>query len=203
MKELGAAFLVKRGESVRFNFASSGTLARQIEAGAPADVFVSANVEWMDHLEQRNVIDAKTRFNWASNALVLVGRKGNSLEFDGQIPGYLAVGDFKGVPAGMYAKEALAYMGWLEQLKPKLVMAANVRTGLMYVERGEAVAAIVYASDALASGKISIIGTFPSESHSPIVYPVAVCSQNTAANDFVSYIDSPEAKLILNKHGFR
>jgi len=151
MQEIGSHFTEQTGDKVRFNFASSGTLARQIEAGAPADVFVSANVEWMDHLEQRNAIDANTRFNWASNALVLVGQKGTLLAFDGKIPGYLAVGDFKGVPAGMYAQEALAYMGWMEKLKSKLVMAANVRTALMYVERGEAAAAIVYASDAQIS----------------------------------------------------
>jgi molybdate transport system substrate-binding protein len=203
MKEIGKCFTDQVGEKVRFNFASSGTLARQIEAGAPADVFVSANVKWMDYLEDKAAVEKDTRFNLATNALVLVAPKGSSLAFDGTISGRLSVGDFKSVPAGIYAREALEHMGWIDTLKPKLVMGSNVRTVLMYVERGETVAGIVYATDAQASEKVVVIGTFPEESHSPIIYPATACSEKEVTTTFMSFLKSLDAKTILRKHGFK
>ena len=203
MKEIGKCFTEETGNKVRFNFASSGTLARQIEAGAPADVFISANIEWMDHLEKRHAIQTSSRFNLAKNALVLIAPKGSGLAFDGAITGRVAVGEFNSVPVGIYAKEALEHMGWLDALKPNLVMGANARIALMYVERGEAAAGIVYATDARASEKVVVIGTFPEESHSPILYPAAACSENEAARVFMHFLQSPEVKSILNKHGFK
>lgn len=203
MKELASAFEEGGGEAVRFNLASSGALARQIAAGAPADVFVSANAKWMDWLEEKNCIVRASRFDLAANALVMIAPAGSRLPFDGQVEGRLAVGDFKSVPAGMYAKEALTATGWLDRLRPNLVMASNVRTALLYVERGEVAAGIVYATDARASGKISVIGTFPEESHSPIVYPAAACSANTEAEPFLAFLKSTAAKQILTRHGFK
>lgn len=202
MKALAADYADRGGEAVRFNFASSGALARQIDAGAPADLFVSANGKWMDWLEERKLVDKTTRFSLAGNTLAMIAPTGSDLSFDGQISGRLAVGDFSSVPAGMYAKQALEHMGWLDALKPKLVMGSNVRTVLMYVERGEVDAGIVYASDAMASDNVKIVGTFPAESHSPIVYPVAACSGKASAREFLAYLKTDEAKTILENHGF-
>jgi len=203
MKEIGACFSNKTGNKVRFNFASSGTLARQIEAGAPADVFVSAHIEWMDHLEKRDAIHPSSRFNLAANALVLVAPKGSRVAFDGAFPGRVAVGDLKSVPVGIYAKEALEYMGWFDALRPQLVMGSNARMVLMYVTRGEAAVGIVYATDARASKKVFVVGTFPEESHSPILYPAAACSNTETARAFMDFLRSAEAKSILIKHGFQ
>lgn len=203
MKELSAAYTEGGGEAVRFNFASSGALARQIEAGAPADVFVSANTEWMDWLDAKGCTESASRFDLAANTLVMISPKGSGLAFNGKLDGRVAVGDFKSVPAGMYAKEALAHLGWLQHLRPRLVMASNVRTALLYVERGEVAAGIVYASDAKASDRVAVVGTFPPESHSPIAYPVAACSKSKAAAGFLAYLKTDAAKAILKKHGFK
>lgn len=202
MKALAAAYEEEVGETVRFNFASSGALARQINAGAPVDLFVSANSKWMDWVEEREQIEANTRFNLAGNSLVMIAPKGATVIFDGQISGRLAVGDFSSVPAGMYAKQALEHIGWLDSLRPKLVMGSNVRTVLMYVERGEVAAGIVYASDTQVSDKVEIIGTFPIDSHEPIVYPVAACSDKASTLAFLAFLKTEEAKTILKQNGF-
>ncbi len=201
LKEIAAAHEMDGGESVRFNFASSGTLARQIDAGAPADVFLSANERWMDWLESTGAANLHGRFNCAANALVLVAPPGSTLKFDGVLNGRVAVGDFKSVPAGIYAEEALAHMGWLAAWRPKLIMSSNVRTALLYVQRGEVEAGIVYATDAKAAG-LRVVGTFPADSHGPIVYPVAACSEKESALRFLEFLKSDKAKAILKKHGF-
>lgn len=202
MKSLAEAYEENGGGEIRFNFASSGALARQIDAGAPADLYVSANIKWMDWLEANNRIKSKSRFDLAANSLVMIAPKNSNAKFSDQIQGRVAVGDFKSVPAGMYAEEALKAKGWLERLRPKLVMASNVRTALLYVERGEVAAGIVYATDAKASGKVKVIGTFPKESHSPIVYPVAACSEKSSTANFLAFLKTDTAKTILKKHGF-
>ena len=202
MRELAAAFERGGGERVRFNVAGSGALARQIDAGAAADLFVSANAAWMDWLEKKGAVEKATRFNLASNRLVLIAPKGSALVFDGKVPGRVAVGDFRSVPAGIYAKEALAYMGWLEDWRPGLVTGSSVRTVLMYVERGEVAAGIVYATDARASGNVPVVGIFPPESHAPIVYPVAACTKKESAFAFLAFLKSDKAKAVLKKHGF-
>ncbi len=202
MKELAGVYEENTDGSILFNFASSGTLARQIDAGAPVDLFISANKKWMDWLEEKGAIQNSSRFNLAANSLVLIAPPGSSLTFDGNFSGRVAVGDFKSVPAGMYAKEALTYMGWFEAVQPNLVMGSNVRTVLMYVERGEVSAGIVYASDAKASGKVPIIGTFPPASHSPIIYPAAACSEKESALAFLEFLKTDTAEAILLKHGF-
>lgn len=221
MKALAATYEQAGGEKVRFNFASSGALARQIDAGAPADVFISANIKWMDWLENTSGIHKAGRFNLAANSLVLVagnqhkeyrtgnkeyrtGSRSNStflVQSAAVPPGRIAVGDFKSVPAGIYAKEALEYMGWFNDWKSNVVQASNVRTALMYVQRGEVDAGIVYATDAQAAG-LPIIGTFPPESHRPILYPVAACSKKDAALKFLEFLKSDKAKAILKEHGF-
>ena len=185
VKKLAEVYEADGGGHVHLNIASSGALARQIDAGAPADVFISANAEWMDWLAGRGCIEASSRFTLAGNSLVMIAPTGTHPVFGPGLAGRLAVGDFKSVPAGKYALEALESLGWLDELRPKLVPGTSVRTVLMYVERGEVEAGIVYASDARASGKVAIVGTFPAESHSPIAYPVAACSANGEAASFV------------------
>jgi molybdate transport system substrate-binding protein len=203
LKELGRSYTIIHGEQIQFNFASSGTLARQIEAGAPADLFISANERWMDYLAARSLIQTPTRFDLAVNSLVLIAPSDSTMLFDGTIERRLAVGELKSVPAGIYAKEALDYMGWFESLKPKLIQGSNVRTVLMYVERGEVDAGIVYVSDALASDKVLIVGTFPKESHTPIVYSAAACSNSKSTDHFINFLKSTEAKAVFKQYGFK
>lgn len=205
MKELAAMFRESGGEEIRFNFTSSGALARQIDAGAPADLFVSANTKWMDFLEGNNLLIDGTRVELARNSLVLIAPKDSTITFEGfpgNLRGMLAVGDFKSVPAGTYAEASLRSLGWLDGVSGKLVKGTNVRTVLMYVERGEVDAGIVYLTDAMQSDKVKVLGTFPEDSHDPIVYPIAACSDKAAAMDFLTYLKTDEAKAILKKHGF-
>lgn len=202
MKALAEKYSDKEEVAIRFNFSSSGTLARQIESGAPADIFISANIQWMNWMESRHLILANSRMNLAGNKLVMIAPKGSPLTFNGQVPGRIAVGELNSVPAGMYAKEALEYMGWLEDLKSKIVMGSNARTVLMYVERGEADAGIVYDSDAKSSAKIMTVGVFPDNVHRPIIYPAAACSTHAEALNFLDFLKTEEAKEILRKLGF-
>ncbi len=201
MKELAAAYEAAGGEAVRFNFASSGALARQIEAGAPADVFVSANVKWMDWLEGKSAVQSGSRFNLAANTLVLTAPPGSDVKFDGTVPGKVAVGELKSVPAGMYAQEALEHMGWFSEWKPHFVQASSVRTALLYVQRGEVSAGIVYATDAKAAG-LPVVGTFPPDSHRPIIYPAAAVTGKESAAAFLAFLKTESAAAILNQHGF-
>jgi molybdate transport system substrate-binding protein len=205
MQELAAKFEKSGGEKIRFNFASSGALARQIDAGAPADMFLSANTKWMDFLAGQKLLLDGTRSDLVQNALVLIVPNGSTMSYAGfpeNLKGMLAVGDFKSVPAGTYAEAALSSLGWLEPVKPKLVKGTSVRTVLMYVERGEADAGIVYRTDALQSDKVEVIGTFPAETHPAIVYPVACLKSGKSAHAFLSFIQTDDAKAIWKKYGF-
>jgi len=206
MEELAAAFTAKGGEEIRFNFASSGALARQIDAGAPVDLYVSANKKWMDFLEGKGLIAADTRVNVVRNSLVLAVPKDSTMtfeEFPGNLKGPLAVGDFQSVPAGMYAKASLESLGWLDTVKDKLVMGSSVRTVLMYIERGETDAGIVYLTDAMRSNQVKVIGTFPADSHAPIVYPAArLKGAGDSAAAFLEFIQSDEGTALWKKYGF-
>jgi molybdate transport system substrate-binding protein len=206
MKAMAAAFAAQGGGNVRFNFASSGALARQIEAGAPAEVFISANEDWMNHLQENALIEPSTRTNLVRNALVMAVPAGSAMTFagfPGNLKGMLAIGDPKSVPAGAYADAALASMGWSAAVQGKLVKGNSVRTVLMYVERGEADAGIVYRTDALQSGKVNIIGEFPAESHPSVIYPAA-CIRNAGASAraFLDFIQTPEMKAVWKTYGF-
>ncbi len=206
MKALAAKFKENGGENIRFNFASSGALARQIDAGAPADLYVSANVRWMNYLEEKDLLLAGTRTNIACNALVLVAPKNSVMTFEGfpsNLKRMLAVGEFRSVPAGTYAEAALKSLGWLDDVEGKLVKGTNVRTVLMYVERGEVDAGIVYRTDAMQSAKVKVIGTFPEDSYPPIVYPVACLKTGSAsAKTFMEFLKSETAKAVFKQYGF-
>lgn len=201
------------GKDVVATYGSSGTLAKQIAEAAPADIFISADLAWMDDVAKKNLIKPESRKNLAGNTLVLVGAAGTDLKIelakDSNIAAALgseklAVGDVKSVPAGKYAKAALENLGLWARVKPNLVMQENVRSALTLVARGEAKLGIVYGSDAVAEPKVQVIADFPEASHAPIVYPIAVIatSTNPDAQPFLDFLFSKEAQLIFKANGF-
>jgi molybdate transport system substrate-binding protein len=208
-----AAWKADTGKTVSIAYASSATLAKQIEQGAPADIFISADLNWMDYLEKAKLIRAETRRNLLGNKLVLIepGDADVKLEIakgfnlagaagDGKI----AVCAIDSCPGGIYAKEALESLGVLAGVEAKLAQADNVRNALNLVARGEAKFGIVYATDAKADPKVKVVGTFPASSHSPIVYPVALiaASTNPDAAFFLAYLASQSATQIFLEQGF-
>ena len=204
----------RTGTPVRVAYAASPALARQIEQGAPADVFVSADRDWMDYLASRHLLRAGTRRDLLGNTLVLIAPR------DARMPpvsfarpssvvralgdGRLALALTASVPAGKYAKAAFESLGVWTALRPHVVEAENVRAALLLVARGEARLGVVYATDARAAARVRVLATFPARSHPPIVYPVAVVasSRHRAANDFVAWLGTPEARAIFVRHGF-
>ena len=198
----------------RFSFASSSTLARQIEAGAPANLFASADQQWADYLQQRNLLVPETRRSLLTNSLVLVVPKdhartvqvGPSLDLDALLGpgGRLATGDPAHVPAGIYAEAALKSLGLWERARPRLARAESVRSALLLVDRGEAPAAIVYATDAAADPGVVVAGTFPAGSHPPVTYPFAVvrAHDTPAARAFLDFLSGPEAREAFVRAGF-
>lgn len=201
------------GKEVVATYGSSGTLARQIAAAAPADIFISADLAWMDDVAKKNLIRLESRKNLVGNTLVLIAAAGSDLKINFEketnlaaLLGIekLAVGDVKSVPAGKYAKSALEYLGLWASVEPNLVMQENVRSALALVARGEARLGIVYGSDAVAESKVQVIASFPEASHAPIVYPVALiaASTNPDAQPFLDFLFSNEAQLIFKTNGF-
>lgn len=191
------------------NFGSSGTLAMQIDRGAPADVFLSAAARPMDDLEAKGLIVAGTRRNLLRNSLVLIVPLDSQLHdfqgLTGPSVRTIALGDPASVPAGQYGRQTLAALHLLDKLSAKLVLAKDVRQVLTYVETGNADAGLVYATDARISGKVRVVATAPDSSHDPIVYPVAVIKgghNEQAARSFVDYLSSAAAKAIFVNHGF-
>jgi molybdate transport system substrate-binding protein len=199
--------------AVAASYASSSALARQIEQGAPADIFVSANLAWMDYLMERDLIRAGTRTDLLGNGLVLVAPAESEVEltiapgFDllGALDGgRLAMGDPDHVPAGTYGKAALANLGVWELVASRVARADNVRAALALVERGEAPLGIVYRSDAGADPGVRVVGVIPPESHPPIVYPIAVLaeSKHPAAAGLVEFLKSAAAARVFERFGF-
>jgi molybdate transport system substrate-binding protein len=195
------------------SYASSGVLAKQIEAGAPADLFISADQKWMDTLAKDKAIKPETREALLGNGLVLVEPVGAAVSlkiakgFDlaGALgDGKLAVCTVSSCPAGIYGKEALTQLGVWSAVEPKLAQAENVRAALLLVARGEAMFGIVYATDAKAEPKVKVVDTFPEDSHSPIVYPVAITtgSKSPDAAAFQAFLHDPAATEILTGQGF-
>lgn len=215
MDEAATAYERETGQPVRVSYAGSPALARQIEQGAPADMFVSADLAWMDYLQQRGLIVATSRRNLLGNELVLIAprdsraahvrlqRGASLLPLLGR-DGRLAVALIDSVPAGKYARAALESLGLWPVLQPRLAQAENVRAALMLVARGEAPLGIVYASDALAEPQVRVLGSFPAGSHPPIVYPVAqvAASRNRDVAGFLAWLGSDDAGAIFRRHGF-
>jgi len=195
-----------------YSFASSSTLARQIEQGAPANLFASADEQWADYLAQRNLLAADTRRDLLGNALVIVAPTdrpqpvaiGPDLALRLGADGRIATGDPSNVPAGIYAKQALTRLGLWDQLGPRIAGTADVRSALLLVERGEAPLGIVYATDAAVSKNVTIVATFPDSSHDPITYPFAVtkAGDTPEARAFLAFLSGPDARAVFAKRGF-
>ena len=195
------------------SFAASSALARQVEAGAPADLFVSADEEWMNYLAQRRLIRPQTRVSFLTNSLVLIAPATSRLRLTigPRFPldralgaGRLAMADPGAVPAGKYGKEALTRLGVWPSVQGRVAAAENVRAALALVGRGEAPLGIVYATDARATGRVRVVGTFPASSHGPITYPVATLatSRNGEAEGFRRFLVSAEGKSLFRRFGF-
>lgn len=212
LQDLGDGFTKDSNIPVRFSFAASSALARQIENGAHADVFFSADMEWMDYLQARNLIQAQTRHDVLGNQLVLIAPVASkiSLKIGPHFAlaaavgkGRLATGDPDSVPVGRYAHEALANLGVWDDVAARLVRTDSVRSALAFVDRGEAVLGIVYATDALIDTGVRVIGVFPATSHKPIIYPAALTTGAKAdAAKFLAYVRGPAGDLAFKHYAF-
>lgn len=214
LKAVGNGYTAAGHPAPVFNFAASSELARQIEQGAEADIFISADEAWMDYLAERSLIDPATRATLLSNKLVLIAPTDRALNVEIKSGmdlkaalkgGKLAIGNPDGVPAGKYAKEALEHLGAWAGVESETARTENVRAALRFVETGEAAAGIVYATDAKASGaKVIAVGELPADSHTPITYPAAVTvgKGEGPGKDFLAFLDSPEARSAFQTAGF-
>jgi molybdate transport system substrate-binding protein len=212
LQELGDGFTKDTGVLVKFSFAASSALAKQIENGAPADVFFSADVEWMDYLQTRKLIRIPTRHDVVGNKLVLVAPTSSKIALKigphfalaaALGKGHLATGDPDSVPVGRYAREALTQLGVWRDVEARLVRADSVRSALAFVDRGEAALGIVYATDAKIDNMVRVVDVFPDGTHLPIVYPIAVTAvAKPAAGAFVDYVRGPVGDAAFKKYGF-
>ncbi len=214
LQAVGTLWAATGQPAPHFSFASSSTLARQIEAGAPANVFASADEQWADWLQQRNLIVPDTRRSLLTNRLVLVVpadrartlEVGPGLDVEGLLGpnGRLATGDPAHVPVGIYAEAALKSLGLWDRVQPRLARADSVRSALLLVARGEAPAGIVYATDAAASTGVAVAGTFPADSHPPVTYPFAVvrAHDTPSARAFLDFLSGPQAREAFTRAGF-
>jgi molybdate transport system substrate-binding protein len=213
LDDANAAFTKATNIKVAASYAASSALAKQLENGAPADVFVSADVKWMDYAAEKKLIKADSRVNLLGNALVLIAGKESKLD-NVQIgqgfdiaklagDGRIAVADTKAVPAGLYAKAALEKLGSWKAAEPKLAQAENVRATLAFVARGETPIGIVYATDAKVEPNVKTIGVFPENSHRPVTYPVAATANAKAGTTkYLHFLRTGAAKAIFEKYGF-
>jgi molybdate transport system substrate-binding protein len=205
LEEVGQAWAAEGHARPVLSFAASSALARQVEQGAPADLFVSADEDWMDTLARQSLLREGTRGDLLSNRLVVVAKKGGAVRSLAELgDGRLALADPAAVPAGKYARAALMSRGQWQSVERSVVPAENVRAALALVERGEAALGIVYATDAQASDRVDVVETFAEGSHPPIRYPVAVLagSRHRDASAFRAFLASREAQRIFARHGF-
>jgi len=207
INELSAGF-AKKHPGVKFvkNYGASGMLAKQIENGAPCDLFISANLEWMEYLKNRRLVDNATIDTFTYNTLVFAGAPGKASSMQDLIRlGRIAIGSPKSVPAGEYAVEALKKAGLDKQLEKKLVMAKDVRECLLYAERGEVDGAFVYRTDALLAKQAKILFSVPQELYPWVTYPMSLTvagAKNKDAVAFIGYLHSKDTKLLLARYGF-
>ena len=213
LDEAAAQWQRESGKKVVISYAASNTLIKQIEQGAPADMFISADLDWMDYGQQKGLIKPDTRSNLLGNRLVLIAPKDSNISANIQ-PGFdlaallkggrLAMGNVDAVPAGKYGKASLEKLGAWDGVKDKIAQAESVRAALLLVARGEAPLGIVYQTDAAADPTVKIVGTFPENTHPPIIYPIALTkdSTNPDALAFLNFIRSPAARPIFERQGF-
>ncbi len=212
-REAGRRFEARGGVEVVFSFDSSSNLARQVMAGAPADVLICADRRWMDDVTAAGAIRAETRQDLLANELVMIAPAGAALEvhptrdfdFAARLPQVrrIAVGDPAHVPAGRYARQTLESLGWWDGLRTRLVPTLDARAALRLVEIGEADAGIVYATDPRNSDKVDVVARFPADLHEPIRYPIALCSESEAAADFIAFLRTAQMTEVFEQAGFR
>lgn len=211
LDEVGAQY-ARSGGQARFSYAGSSAIARQIEQGAPADIYVSADADWMDYLAQRKLIVTSTRRDLLTNRLALIAPADSKvvLKIGRGMPLTKVLGERRlavagpDVPAGKYAKASLSTLGVWDSVSGRLAQAENVRMALQYVARGESPLGIVYDTDAKVEPKVRIVGLFPEGTHPKIVYPAAVvaASKNPDAAKFITFMSGPQAAAIFRKYGF-
>jgi molybdate transport system substrate-binding protein len=212
LQVLGADYSKATGNGVKFSFAASSALARQIESGAPADVFFSADIDWMDYLQTRKLVQAGSRHDLLGNRLVLIAPADSTVTLKiaphfalAQALGKsrLATGDPDSVPVGRYAQAALTKLGVWDSIADRLVRAENVRAAMAFVARGEVPLGIVYKTDALVDKGVRVVDTFPADSHPPITYPIALTAgAKSGAARFADYLRTPTADAVFVKYGF-
>jgi molybdate transport system substrate-binding protein len=210
--DIAALYEKEHPVKIRLSFASSSTLAKQIENGAPADIFLSANPKWMNYLAEKGVIVTESRRGLLGNSLVLIVPKdspidGLQVDTGLDLAGILgeerlSMGDPDHVPAGMYGKNAMQHLGLWDAIADRVARAKDVRAALVLVERGECPLGQVYATDAAISDKVRVAGHFPEESHPPIVYPAALVKQSPAARSFLDFLQSEPAARVFETYGF-
>ena len=214
LDDINALYAREKGENATTSYAASSALAKQIEAGAPADVFISADLDWMDYLAKKKLIKLDTRANLLGNSIVLVAPADSKATakiapnfalaslLGGD--GHLAMANTQSVPAGKYGKAALEKLGVWDSVKDRVAQADNVRAALLLVSKGEAPLGIVYKTDVASDPKVRIVDSFPEDSHPPIIYPVAVIAASTDADAaaYVAYLKSPAAAALFEKQGF-
>jgi molybdate transport system substrate-binding protein len=213
LDDINAVYTAKTGVKIVASYAASSVLAKQIDQGAPADVFLSADTDWMDYAAKQKTINTETRTNLLGNSIVLIAPRDSPIDKVAIASGFdlaklagsgrIATGDVNSVPVGKYAKAALEKLGAWEAAAPKFAMAESVRAALTLVARGEASLGIVYATDAKVEPEVKIVGTFPADSHPPIIYPVAATtSAGSGASAYLAFLRSSAAKTIFEKYGF-
>lgn len=212
--EIGGIFSKRSQVGFRPSFASSSTLAKQIENGAPADIYISASAMWMNYLEQKQMIETGSRIDLLSNRIVLIVPVDSSIDRVQIAPGFdllniigdsrLAMGDPDHVPAGIYGRQALQSLGMWAPIENYVARSKDVRAALALVERGEAPVGLVYATDAAITAKVKVVAAFPQTSHPPIIYPAAVIAgrRSPATDRFMALLRSPEAEAVFKKFGF-
>jgi molybdate transport system substrate-binding protein len=212
LKAIAAQYTTETGTPVTFSFGASSAIAHQIEAGAPADLFFSADTDWMDYLQSRSLVQPRTRRNLLGNRLVLIAPSASSVQLK-IAPGFalrqalgggrLSTGDPDTVPVGRYARSALTNLGVWNEVADHLVRAENVRSTMLFVERGEAPLGIVYQTDAMIDPKVRVVDVFPAKSHLPIIYPAALTKgAGPGAAAFLAYVAGPKGQAIFRRYGF-
>ena len=211
LTEIAKSFEQEHNTAVKLSFAASSALAKQIEQGAPADVFISADTKWVDYLDNKGKIDHDSFKQLLGNTLVLVAPTGQGFkvkmekgyDFAHAFEGNLCTGTVESVPVGIYAKEALTKLDWWKAIQPRVVGAEDVKAALNLVERGECETGIVYETDAQQSKKVEVIARFPDDTHAPIVYPAVLVTQAGDAQDFLKYLQEKPASAVFVKYGFK
>lgn len=210
MNDIKKIYEKENNIEIKISYAGSSTLAKQIEAGAPAHIFISADEQWMDYLQNKKRVNPNDRINLLGNRLVLITPKSKPIQINMSkntdpnqvITAKLCTGDTQSVPVGKYAKQAMRSLGWWNSLESKLVETADVRAALNFVARGECQAGIVYATDAAINKNVLIAGTFPSDSHVPIIYPMGLIKKDNNSVKFYNFLRANQAKAIFKKYHF-